>query len=252
MLELIVSYLARGLMLIAGLYLYVFWMAHLLPKALLCREKKVPTDRALKKYVFSDGRAIVYEPSSAMQPYVSQYILSVNQGEKYIQCKIDQAITSIKYEVQAFDHQHKYIHTVDIEEDEIKTPGFTQNTRLSRETSYVNVIVCAINGTSIHGENISKDGWIKIAIFSAAAVLSSVVMGKIIQTQTLVFANLISPGGTFTQGPAFLRAIPFLAGVLYALFTLLGYYRVAMKTYTAKFFQGLFYRMKTLFGKIMR
>ena len=90
MLDLIMSYLAKGLILIAGLYMYVYWMAYILPHALLRQERKLPTDRGLKKYSYTDGRAIVYQPTSAVQPYISQYILSSNQGEKYIHLKASQ------------------------------------------------------------------------------------------------------------------------------------------------------------------
>ena len=252
MLDLIISYLAKGLILIAGLYMYVYWMAYILPHALLRQEKKLPTDRGLKKYSYTDGRAIVYQPTSAVQPYISQYILSSNQGEKYIQCKIDESITSLKYEVQAFDHRHRCMHTVEIEETEIQQPGYTRAARLSAETSYVNVTVCAVNDTPVRNHRITWRAWIMIGIFAVAAIGSTMILADLVQTLLHKYIILIIPGITFVRGPAFLRGIPFLTGLIYTLLTLLGYYRAEFKAYLVKVFGWLRYQIKSLITRIWR
>ena len=252
MLDSVVSYLARSLMLIAGFYLYVFLMSYILPRVLLCRGKISPTDRGLKKYSFSEGRAIVYQPTNAVSPYISQYILSSIQGEKYIQCKIDESITALKYEVQAFDHRHKLMHTVEIEEKEIQNKGYTQLARLNAETSYVNVVLRSVNQTPIRNDNISLIGWIFIGVFVARAVVSTLIMSKIVEVQILKYLQLIYPNGFYTPGPALSRTISFLAGLVYAIFTLLAYYRNEFKSYFSRLFAWLRYQIKSLATRIFR
>lgn len=252
MLDLIVSYLATSLILIAGLYLFVFWMSYILPRALLCRERISPTDRGLKKYSFAEGRAIVYQPTTDVSPYISQYILSSVQGEKYIQCKIDETITALKYEVQAFDHRHKLMHTVEIEESEIQKTGYTQLARLNAETSYVNVVLRSVNQTPVRNDHISLQGWIYIGVFTIAAVVSTLVMSKIVEAQILNYLQLIFPNGFYTPGTAISGKICFLAGLLYAIFTLLAYYRNQLKAYFSKLFSWLRYQIKSLATRILR
>ena len=87
-LNFIMTYIFRVLLLVLSFVAYVFLMSRVYPKVLLTPTWGVghKGDRGLKKYRYDNGRAVVYEPSFKMRAYVKQYLLSVNDGKKYIKC----------------------------------------------------------------------------------------------------------------------------------------------------------------------
>ena len=150
MVDQIVSVLAQVCFGLCSIALYVFIIAYLLPGRLLkpSYDLSVIGDRGIKKYVFSGGRAIVYETSVLSGRYIKQYILSDNRGEKYIKCKIDEEITSIVYDVIAIDSFDKVIEVVEVSEP-ISKRGITSGALLPPKTAYVCVVVKGVNGCHV-------------------------------------------------------------------------------------------------------
>jgi hypothetical protein len=104
----------------------------------------------------------------------------------------------------------------------------------------------------VRNDHISLQGWIYIGVFTIAAVVSTLVMSKIVEAQILNYLQLIFPNGFYTPGTAISGKICFLAGLLYAIFTLLAYYRNQLKAYFSKLFSWLRYQIKSLATRILR
>ena len=85
MIDLILDFIAQVILIIAGSILYVFLTSRLLPAKLLKPKNKIlySSSIGIKKYVFDDGRGIVYIPDPHSQKYLTQYVLSENSGEKF-------------------------------------------------------------------------------------------------------------------------------------------------------------------------
>jgi len=143
----VISATANVILVIVSVIIYVLIAACLLPKVFLKPKYNASAikDRGLGRFIFSEGRAIVYQPSLHVKKYVEKYILSSVDGEKYIKCKLDPRVFSLKYDAVAFDANDKMISTVRIEE-KIKTRGYSRSALLPVNTAYVSVIVKEVNG----------------------------------------------------------------------------------------------------------
>ena len=145
--EIVLSTMAWLLGFILSASLYVFFVALVLPKLFLKPKYtvKAPCDRGLKKYLFPDGRAIVYKPSLCVSEYIEQYVLSSKNGEKSIVCKAKRGVRNLCYDVSAFDIKGRLIDIIGINEsiDYLLT---TQEARLPDKTAYVSIIIRKVNG----------------------------------------------------------------------------------------------------------
>ena len=135
-----IPYFLSILLLLMGFVAYVFVLASVLPRIFLrVRLGNGSTrDRGVKKYKFEDGRAVVYEPESKIRRYVNQYVLVDKSGDKYLKCKIDKRVSTIKYDVVVFDGHNNAIDVIQISEA-ISSKGYTVTAELPRKTSYVSL-----------------------------------------------------------------------------------------------------------------
>lgn len=179
----IMTYIFRVMALILSFVLYVFLTGHVYPK--LCLKPYFNTagngDRGLKKYRYRNGRAIVYEPSFKMRKFVKQYILSLNEGRKYIKCKLDERIRSIVYDVIAYDADGVILDDI-LVSDLIRRKGYSSVAELPSETSYVHIIVREVNGYKVEHE--------KVAIYSASGVWAFFALSVITTVLTYVWVRL--------------------------------------------------------------
>lgn len=129
-----------------SLSLYVALVSKILPLLLLKAQYQVRDmgDRGLKKYVFNGGRAITFKPFGEAGKYIKQYILSENDGDKYIKCRFDERILSIKYDVVALDSCDREISTIQVSVPEVLS-GEASAVVLPENTSYVCVVVKEVN-----------------------------------------------------------------------------------------------------------
>ncbi|MDE7453296.1 MAG: hypothetical protein K2N22_02690, partial [Clostridia bacterium] len=77
--------------------LFVFAHAFVLPKAFLRTDfGKLPvTGRGVKSVEGESGTSMVYEPDAKISKYVKRYVLSERDGNKFLQCKIDEKVKYI-------------------------------------------------------------------------------------------------------------------------------------------------------------
>lgn len=175
---------------IFSIVLYVCLVSKILPFFLLKPGYKVDNigDRGLKKYSFENGRAIAYEPSHQAKKYINQYVLSSNNRDKYIKCRIDKRIFSIRYDVVAFDSSDKVITTVQVSE-QISTAGISRAAILPAKTAYVTVVVKEVNGCLASDSPKMLFSGIKLASFAASCIALTVIEYLIIRAGILFFAD---------------------------------------------------------------
>lgn len=219
--DLIVGVLAQVCLGLSIVALYVFLVAYLLPGKMLKPgyDLSVMKDRGIQKYVFAGGRAIVYEASVQSGRYIKQYILSDNQREKYIRCKIDKQILSIVYDVIAMDANDRVIDIVQVSEPILQS-GITSGALLPPKTSYVSVVVKAVNGRRVEANvqmRLPKESVVKYTAWTVACtVVQGVFLNNlIVHWFDIGMRNFVSEGlmGYVIRLPFYVLAGLFVAAV---------------------------------------
>ena len=146
MVDLIFSYIVKAILILTFCVLYVFLISKVFPSLFLKTKEThiIPTDRGIKKYIFDNGRAIVYVPETNTQKYITQYILSENNGERFLKCKFDNRVVTTSYEVTVFNSSDKIIDTICVYD----TPDHGEISRavpLPLSAAYVNISITEIN-----------------------------------------------------------------------------------------------------------
>ena len=166
----IMLYILGVIIFIALIAVYAFVMRTLLPKLLrvkYCIQKS--NDRGIHKYVYEGGRAITYEPHPSFRKYVNAYSLFTNNGYKYVRCKLDEAITKIRYTVTTFDRHDKVIDVVSVNE-KISKRGQTSPVLLHHKTSYVCLQVLSVNGADYTRQPLVRIKNANIAVYVISAI----------------------------------------------------------------------------------
>jgi hypothetical protein len=191
--EVIVKYVLEAILISLVFFAYTFVVGTVLPKRFL---KIVylpggPTDRGLRKYVFPEGRGIVYEPNPSVRKYVTLYILFVKDGVKYIRCKLDGAVGFLSYKVVAFDNQNNMLDVISVS-DTALSDGTSRSVMLPKDTSYVAYVLCSVNGKRIlKAEPFAYDESLK-RIFVISVTVLTALMALAMRSMTLNVWGIIS------------------------------------------------------------
>ncbi len=206
--------------------LYVFLVAYVLPRFCMKPSYDLPVicERGIKKYLFGNGRAIVFEPSTLSKRYIKQYILSRNDEEKYIKCKIDERVYSIKYDVIAYNSADKVIAIVQ-QSELIVDPGVTKSALLPPDTSYVSVIVKEVNGKKVTSETALQLPMSHVIKYAALAVVCSLAQGSLFYVLINKCVDLVLPHFRGMELLGYLGALPIFAilGVIISVVCVLCY-----------------------------
>ena len=194
MIDAIMTVLIHSIVLIFSIVLYVFLTTRLVPGLILKPRYNVfnTWGRGLKKFSYNNGRAIVYEPNSSSRKYILQYILSSNGNEKYIKCKIDKRISSLRYDVVAIDSNDKEIDTISIN-DPIAQRGVTFAAMLPQNTSYVSVFVKEVNGYEISSSPKMIYSLLNIIAFGLITVVLTVIEMLLMKSSIVEILDLFIP-----------------------------------------------------------
>lgn len=176
MVDLIFTYAVKTVLIIICCVLYVFFVSKILPALFLSPKNKniSATDRGIKKYVFHGGRAIVYTPDVKTKKYINQYILSDNNGERFLKCKFDNRIVTALYEVIVFDSSDKVIDTIRVYD----TPDCREIARavpLPITAAYVKLSVVEVNHKNVSvqtGSSISLMSYLSYIVLTIAATIA--------------------------------------------------------------------------------
>lgn len=230
MIQSILLYVLQAVFFIVSLVLYVFLTACLLPKILLIPGFSAAQiqDRGIKKYLFEDGRAMVCQPALDVRPYIPQYILSDNNGERFLKCKLHPGILSLKYRVLTFDVNDRPLQVLEVE-DPVSTRGVAKAVPLPLNTAYVSLSLMDVNGKKVSGSPVAFSP-IKLLIYLVSTVVMTVAQALMIKQALLFFADLIfaySDTVSAHYGTTVFTAL--LIGTVYACFVFSTYFTKGSK-----------------------
>ena len=114
-------------------------------------------DRGIKKYKTANNeRGIVYQPALKIRKYIHQYMLVADaEGKKQIICKINDGISYIDYDVVMFGSNDKVLGVLNVK-DIIEEKGYTKSVDLPSGTSYVTILLNAVDNKQLKVEKSVK------------------------------------------------------------------------------------------------
>ena len=140
--KLIIEYIVLACVSILAFSAYVTLMSKVYPKYIArvhCSENE-NFGRGLKRYVYPEGRGILYEPHPSARKYVRRYLLFTANGYKYLKCLLDNNVRNIGYSVIMMNNRNRFIDVLDVEE-KVGTNSETEPLLLHPDTSYVAFIL---------------------------------------------------------------------------------------------------------------
>lgn len=150
--------LAVGLViLIVSAVIFVTLAAVVLPKHMLHVKYAVntPDDRGVKICLFKGKRCVVYKSCKENKEYIRQYALTQEDGYKLLKCKVTDAVEYMDYDIVLFNRHHEVFDVINVKEDFFGT-GYSRDTRLPNETSYISIIIRKVNRVNLKKKPIIK------------------------------------------------------------------------------------------------
>jgi len=147
--ETIAALALQGALAVLTLVLYVLLLSVILPALVLKPrlESAKDEDGEAEKYVFANGRAIVWQPEGEDGRYIKQYSLSLSNGKKFVKVRFDGAVRSVCYEATALDSRDRILGTVSVREElSAQNGGVAKAVELPSETARVTVRPISVNG----------------------------------------------------------------------------------------------------------
>ncbi len=143
--NIIIMYIENAVVLMIALTLYLYLVPSVFPQLTLKpmwkatrRGKAQLEERGVRKLVFPEGRAIIYEPAPKIRHFIHRYALIKQDGCMYIKCRVHDRVAFIHYDVAAFNRAGRLLDVLSVSE-RILEQGHTRTVRLPRETAYVSV-----------------------------------------------------------------------------------------------------------------
>ena len=192
----IVIYISWIIIALTSFILYILAVSQWLPSLLIAKRRisgKV-SDRGIKKYVFPEGRGVVYEPGRTSRGYMKKYMLLCYNGKKYLRCSFDDAVRSAYFELLIYNNQNKLIKTSDIYVP-VGDTHYSEAILLPDDTAYVTLTLFKINGVALP-KNEEDVKWLKShmlkrrGIYAAMTTLLTFIEGSIIISVIKYFLNL--------------------------------------------------------------
>ena len=159
--------------------IYVFLIAKIIPKYCLkiSGDSNYTLGRGLKKFVYPDGRAVVYEPHPSIRKYIEKYALFTLDGYKYVQFSMSQAVKNYTLKITMFDNQNRVIDTLEVSEYTVasRTPC---PVKLHADTSYVAISLLDINRLPVaksNGEQIQISGGLFYILYAFLATFLEIL-----------------------------------------------------------------------------
>ena len=174
-----------GILIILEIILYFVLVGTAAPKILKnhCAIRKT-SDRGIKKYLYPNGRAVVYEPHPSLRKYVPSYLLFTEDGYKYVRCKLDDSVENLKYSVVMFNNRNRVVDVIDVEEKKIPSDE-TKPVMLHPDTSYIALILDEVNRIKIKHDVVLRCHTWQLAIYAA-------LVGGISFAQMLFVTRMVS------------------------------------------------------------
>ena len=206
-----------ALTVIANLIFFAFLMRTVFPKYIL-RVKYAygeTQDRGIKRLKYPSGRAVVYEPHPSIRKYVNEYSLFTEGGYKYIRCKIDRAVTCLRYNVVTYNRKNKIIDVVKVTES--TRSEYTEPVMLHHDTSYVSLLLLSVNGESAHEAPMFKIKPLNAVLYAIAVTVTVFLEMTLMASFTRELFDLISLEAALKYDVSYFIHPSLLIGALYSL-----------------------------------
>lgn len=183
-LEKILLCVAKAVVLLISITLYLKLFSSVIPKLIMRLRCKgnLTKDRGIKKYIYENGRCVVYEPEINIRKYVKKYSLYTEDGYKYMQCEVDPQISYIRYDVYAFDNSNKLLDVINVNEIVDDENGYTESVALPPETSYIRFVLRKVDEKYSCKEAFLEYSPIRYALCGAIVAVATAVETAIIYT----------------------------------------------------------------------
>lgn len=174
--DLLIPYVAKGLMLFTSIVLYIYLFSAIIPRFIMKvkMEGTNTCDRGIKKFIYPNGRCVLYEPELEIRKYITAYTLYTEGGYKYIKCKATDRVSYLRYDVYAFDNRNKLIDIIGVSEA-IDTDRYTDSVSLPPETSYVRLVLRRVDKEYFSSRVLVKYSLSSYLICSIVVALATVL-----------------------------------------------------------------------------
>lgn len=229
MIEIIMSIAGYAMIALFSIAIYFGIVSKILPE--LCVRWKKPSkklgDRGIKKYRFPEGRGIVYEPELKVRKYIKQYTLLSYEGDKFLKCMLEPKIRLIKYDVIVYGPDDELLDIIAVTE-RVSIEGYSKAVLLPEDTSYVNIVLRAVDDMYRNSQKIITYSPISVALLSVfvavATVFETYVIGIMINN---ILSILNIDGALYINNMRFLIHSIILGAICGALFALSYFIRTA-------------------------
>lgn len=212
---------AWGILLFAGIALYVLLVTAVLPYFLLSpsmRPKKTG-DRGIKKYVFPEGRGVVYEPALRYRKHINRYMLFEYKGNKYLKLKLDSGVISAECEVALYNNRGKVVKVISGVFG--NKNGESEAVIIPRETSYAAMTLIGVNGVKLSDTPSAEISVVRLSVFAAITTVLTVAMGAFIRAALVFVSELVFTYSKYGQPDGFGITL-ILSAVIGLLISLVG------------------------------
>lgn len=189
--DVVFGYSAAAIILLCAACIYTLLVSRFLPKVFLSPIVGGSIhDRGIRKCVFDDERAVVYEPRLTARRYVKQYVLYTEDGGKYIKCKLDRKVENIKYELVVYDRKNTPIDVLQVSQT-AGEGGYTSAVLLPSEASYVNFQLCSVNKVDIREKDVDIYDIKRAILFFVIVFALTMSIGLLANYVIIGFADML-------------------------------------------------------------
>ena len=177
----VINVLLRGVIAISGIAISYILISFFFPRLIMkpaCDAASIE-DRGLKKYVYEDGRGVLYEPEIAARKYIKQYIIFTKDGAKYLKCYVGEHVRHLQYDVLVFDNKNKLIDAIAVDEV-IRGETMTKGLELPAKTSYVSLVLRCADDMYVGTKIKLKFSYIACGIYAALSALCIAFSGTLL------------------------------------------------------------------------
>ncbi len=199
--EEIVLLIMNGLTVPISLAVYLYLVVSVYPRLILRLVWRAPTDdkfsirtlfkgraktsllpsgdRGIRKLVFPEGRAIVYEPAPQYRRFIRNYALIKQDGCTYMKCRIHEQIAHLRYDVTAFDSKGRLLDVLNVSE-RITERGCTRVVRLPRATAYARLTLRKADGMYMGREVTAGYSVASIIVYTGLSVVTAMIVASVL------------------------------------------------------------------------
>ena len=180
------------LLAVIAIAIYVILISSVFPKKILkasCSENE-SKDRGVKKYVFPEGRGVVYMPRLAVRKYVESYVLFTHEGYKYLKCRLSMNLSELKYSVVMFNNKNEILDVINVDEH-LRGGLETEAVALHHDTSYVSLVVKSADENVLNDESLFVCKLKRLGVYGGAVSLVSFLVFALLFAAISVIDKLL-------------------------------------------------------------